>query len=794
MQTVIKHIFISLLLISSRISFAQLTTNTGVNPQALVQNTLIGPGVTVSNITFNGSPSSIGSFSGTGTNLGIANGIIITTGTVIDNGNGPHGPNNQAGAGQTNGGAGSTLLSGIIGGGQTYDAAILEFDFIPYSDTVRFKYVFGSDEYPEFAPPNNSSYNDVFGFFIAGPGITGLQNIARLPNNGSIVSINNVNEITNPTFFNFNGDGTTSPYNSSPFYIQYDGFTDVLEAVSSVQCGETYHLILALADVGDGQWDSGIFLEANSLTSKTPVDLDYTISQSLFSNPDWIAEGCVNATVTLSRQTNLSTQLTIPIQITGTATNGLDFSGVPASIVFAPGQSSVSFTLTALYDNLTEGLETISLVFPLVDPCGNITPLILDLFIQDIPPLTVQINATTINCPGENVVLSTSISGGLAPFSYLWNTGAQTPTINFTPSVSASYSVEVSGICSNQPSSANIMVTVPVFQPLTISVNNDITEICPYIPVLLDITPTGGSGIYSFEWLENTTQISSLDTVTVSPSLSTSFVATVTDNCGSVASETVIYTISSPPLIVTTSPAIEICPGDSAFISASASGGYGSYYYVWPHNNTSVNSLWVYPSVTTNYVVNVSDECQTFSVPAIATVILIEPNANFEISSNTLMIGLPIAFQNTSTNASFYSWSFGEGTTSSMVNPIITYFIDSTYYVTLIVTDNKGCTDTITKPITIKEELYIYLPNTFTPDDDEHNCYFYGSFIGLKSLGISIFNRWGELIFEAADLNFEWDGKYGNTDVQSGAYSWRINYVTIKGQSETISGHVNVIR
>jgi gliding motility-associated-like protein len=794
MQTNIKHIFISLLLISSTISFAQLTTNTGINPQALVQNTLIGPGVTVSNITFNGSPSSIGSFSGTGTNLGIANGIVMTTGTVIDNGSGPHGPNNQAGAGQTNGSAGSTLLSGIIGGEQTYDAAILEFDFIPYSDTVRFKYVFGSDEYPEFAPPNNSGYNDVFGFFIAGPGITGLQNIARLPNNGSIVSINNVNAITNPSFFNFNGDGTSSPYNSSPFYIQYDGFTDVLEAVSSVQCGETYHLILALADVGDGQWDSGIFLEANSLTSKTPVDLDYTISQSLFSNPDWIAEGCVNATVTLSRQTNLSTPLTIPIQITGTAINGLDFSGVPASILFAPGQSSVSFTITSLYDNLVEGLETISLVFPLVDPCGNVTPLILDLFIQDIPPLTVQINATTINCPGENVVLTTSISGGLAPISYLWNTGAQTPTINFTPTVSASYSVEVSGTCSNQPSSANIMVTVPVFQPLTISVNNDITEICPYIPVLLDITPTGGSGIYTFEWLENTTQISSLDTVTVSPALSTSFVATVTDNCGSVASETVIYTISSPPLIVTTSPAIEICPGDSAFISASASGGYGNYYYLWPHNNTTLDSLWVYPSVTTNYVVNVSDECQTFSVPSIATVIVIEPNANFEISSNTLMIGLPIAFQNTSTNASFYSWSFGEGTTSSLVNPINTYYLDSTYYITLIATDNKGCTDTITKPITIKEELYIYIPNTFTPDDDEHNCYFYGSFIGLKSLEVSIYNRWGELIFEAADLNFEWDGKYGNTDVQSGAYSWRINYVTIKGQSETISGHVNVIR
>ena len=794
MQTVIKYIFIFLLLISSTISFAQLTTSTSVNPQSLVQNTLIGPGVTVSNIIFNGSPSAIGSFTGTGTNLGIVNGIVMTTGTVINNGNGPHGPNNQGNAGQQNNGAGSSLLSGIIGGGETFDAAILEFDFIPYSDTVRFKYVFGSDEYPEFAPPNNSGFNDVFGFFIAGPGITGLQNIARLPNNGSIVSINNVNAITNSSFFNFNGDGTTSPYNSSPYYIQYDGFTDVLEAVSSVQCGQTYHLILAIADVGDGKWDSGIFLEANSLTSKTPVEMDYTVSQSLFSNPDWIAEGCVTSTVTLSRQTNLTTPLTIPIQIAGTATTGLDFSGVPSSITFAPGQNSVNFTITSIYDNLLEGLETISLAFPLVDPCGNITPLILDLFIQDIPLLTVQITSSTINCPGDNVVLSSNISGGLAPYSYLWSSGQQTPTINFIPIVSGSYSVQVSGTCSNQPASNTIMVNVPIFQPLTITVNNDITEICPYIPALLNITPIGGSGSYSFEWLENNALISSISSVTVSPSVSTSYIANVTDNCGSVVSETLLYTITSPPLVVTTSPSIEICPGDSAFITATASGGYGNYYYLWPHNNTTINSIWVYPSATTNYVVNVSDECQTFSVNAIASVVVIEPNANFEISSNTLMIGLPIAFQNTSTNASFYSWDFGEGSTSNLVNPINTFFQYSDYYVTLIATDNKGCKDSITKPIKILEELYVYIPNAFSPDKGLYNSCFSGSFIGLKSLEISIYNRWGELIFEAADLNFEWDGKYGNTDVQSGVYSWRINYLTLKGQRETISGHVNVIR
>jgi hypothetical protein len=225
-RNLLRHITTILGLVLAFPALSQLTTNTGQSPQALVENVLIGPGVLVSNIMYNGSPSAIGSFTGTGTNLGIDQGIVLTTGTVINNGSGPQGPNNQAGCGMDNNTGGSTILSNLIGGTtQTFNAAILEFDFIPFSDTVRFKYVFGSDEYPEFAPPNNTSYNDVFGFFISGPGITGLQNIARLPSNGSIVSINNVNSITNSQFYNFNGDGNAAPYNNNPFYIQYDGFT-----------------------------------------------------------------------------------------------------------------------------------------------------------------------------------------------------------------------------------------------------------------------------------------------------------------------------------------------------------------------------------------------------------------------------------------------------------------------------------------------------------------------------------------------------------------------------------------
>jgi hypothetical protein len=191
-------VFISLISICfSANTFGQLVTNPGQSPVGLVQNVLLGPGVTVSNITYTGANTAISEFTATGTNLGISNGIVMTTGTIFDNGAGPQGPNNQSNAGIDNQTPGSALLASIItAGAATYNAATLEFDFIPYSDTVRFKYVFGSEEYPEYAPPNNSSYNDVFGFFISGPGITGQQNIARLPS-GAIVSINSVNAITN---------------------------------------------------------------------------------------------------------------------------------------------------------------------------------------------------------------------------------------------------------------------------------------------------------------------------------------------------------------------------------------------------------------------------------------------------------------------------------------------------------------------------------------------------------------------------------------------------------------------
>ena len=772
--------------------YAQLITNNSLNPQGLVQNVLLGNGVTVSNVTYNGSPMAIAQFSAVNTTLGISNGIVLTTGTTLPNGDGPQGPNNTPGAGVDNNMGGFNLLSQAIQGTQTYNAAILEFDFIPYADTVRFKYVFGSDEYPEFAPPNNTTYNDVFGFFISGPGITGFQNIAKLPN-GAVVSINNVNAITNPFYFVNNGDGNTPPYNQSAQYIQYDGFTKVLEAVSQVQCGQTYHLIIAIADVGDGQWDSGIFLEANSLSTLTPIAIEHSLSQQVFPNPDWMAEGCVSADVTLTRQANLSQSLTIPIQLSGTATNGQDFTGIPTSVTFQPGQTTVSFSIQTLTDAITEGLETLTLTFPISDPCGNITPLVLDLWIQDNQPMQVELSAGNISCPGDPIIIDAQISGGVQPYTFLWSTGEVTNSISLTPTSTQTIWLEVTDACTGTPAYDTISVSVPVFSPLVLQTSSDITEICPYIPATIGVQPAGGSGQYTYLWTTNGVLSGLEDSLVVNPGSTSTYTITVTDFCGNSIQDTIHYTILSPPLVLQMNGPFEICPGDSVNLLVSPSGGYGDYYYNWS-TTASTPQITVAPQVTTSYFVQVSDECQTFTTAATATVQVVKPMANFYILTQAPMQGLPVQLENASMNAWSYTWSFGDGNGSFLVNPTHTYTQPGPYEITLIATDQKGCIDSISKWIEIAPERYIYLPNSFTPDDDGLNDYFYGRFTGLMSARFYIYNRWGDEVFFSDELNFVWDAKFEGIPVQDGTYTWYLIYEIEKGIYEDLSGHVNVIR
>ncbi len=783
-------------LITSTI-WGQLVT-TPQSAANLVQNTLTGPGVTVSNVQFTGNAQAIGRFTGNVTNLGFTSGVILTTGTILNTSGGPHGPNDQTNAGVINGAPGNSQLSNVIGGTSTFDAAILEFDFVPLSDSVKFRYVFGSEEYPEYV---GSTFNDVFAFFISGPGIAGIQNMAQLPGGAGIVSINNVNNgfggtpASNPQYFIDNGTG--SPAGTDNNALQYDGFTKTLTAVSKVICGSTYHLKIAIADVGDGIFDSGIFLEANSLTANVSVNIVTSISNNAFNDPTIMAEGCTNGSVTITRvgaQTG-TTSLTIPITMSGTATEGVDYSNIPNSITFAPGQTVQVINFSSTADVLVEGQESIIFEFGIADPCGNSQNQTRTLYIKDILPLAVTLADTSVICPGSTVVLDPNVTGGGGTYTYLWSpTGETTETISVSPLATQIYTVTVTESCLNNTASASGTVSIPVYPPIVLVVTNDIVEQCPYVPFDLTVEPSGGAGFYTVQWSQGTTLLGISNLQNVIPSTTTTYTVNVTDQCGVVGTENVLITILSPPLLITTTPKQIVCPGDSTLIGVTATGGWGTYYYDWLHTTESTANVWVNPRETTTYTVNVSDDCQTFYVTGQTIVEVIRPTADFDFSENLLFENIPITITNNSIDAINYEWNFGNGTTSTVVHPNVEYRPPGDYLISLVAINYLGCRDTISKLITITPEWYFYVPNTFTPDDGNFNNVFKMCGTNITKLDIKIFNRWGEIVFKDDQVRFEWDGTYKGVVCQDGVYNYVINYVNILGEEHTALGHVNLIK
>ena len=257
---------------------------TGWTADSLVRNVLLGGGVDVMNVTFNGNTGAIncdmiGWFM-TGnvpTALGMTEGIILGTGDVSI-----AAWTNEDGATSEDGGGCAVVTCAplnAVAGDILNDVAVLEFDFVPTSDSIQFEYVFGSEEYPEYVC---SSYNDAFGFFLSGQNPSGgaafvNRNIALIPGTNTPITINTVNGGADEWATADDCDETNGEYyvdNTTGHTVEYDGFTTVLTAASRVVPHTTYHLVIAIGDAADYSYDSGVFLKANSLTSVSDTIYD----------------------------------------------------------------------------------------------------------------------------------------------------------------------------------------------------------------------------------------------------------------------------------------------------------------------------------------------------------------------------------------------------------------------------------------------------------------------------------------------------------------------------------------
>lgn len=294
MKTLIYSIMLTVLLMTfERVDAQYITVTPNTNPTSLVSVHLVGGGILVNNVTGVLAPNASGSFTATaGSGLGISSGIILSTGHInnLDT-------SSSHFASTSLGTAGDSVLGQLVSAVNTYDAEVLEFDFASVTDTVEFDFVFGSEEYNEYV---NSSFNDVFGFFVSGPGYAANTNVALIPGTATPIAINTINNgwasgvaagpCSNCTYY---VDNMVVP---NPVKTSYDGLTTVMTLKFPVQPCGVYHFKIAIADVSDRIFDSAVLLGENTFAACPNFRIQHQLSAT---SPDtaWL---CPGGSVTLT--------------------------------------------------------------------------------------------------------------------------------------------------------------------------------------------------------------------------------------------------------------------------------------------------------------------------------------------------------------------------------------------------------------------------------------------------------------------------------------------------------------
>ena len=485
---------------------AQITisnTNPYNNSNHLINSVLLGGGVSANNVSYQGDPIQVGFFNAINSNLGIDSGIVLSTGDIIDLdpnffgfGNIPSSTNSDPDLLNVANSV-PALINQPFNVTGIFDVATLEFDFIPNSDTLSFNYVFGSDEYLTWI---NSEYNDVFGFFISGPGISGPYaspsgfpngsiNIANVPNSTPPlpITISSVNNLLNSQYYIDN-------QSTFPQTISCNGFTTSFTATTLVQCGEIYHIRLALADGSDANLDSWVFLKAGSFSSNGSV----SVSSGIANSDTLLYEGCNAAYFTFDRP-DASNDFIVYFDVDGTATPSLDYPEISDSLVIPAGQFSDTLFIYPNLDTISESTETVILNVIYERCSGILDTVTANIYISDYPPLYLTLPDSLNICHQlfESATIKSEWGGGIEPKSLTWSNGANQDSIIVSPDSTQLFTLNIADGCNQEISDSTLVwnqcpiENINIFTPNSDGINDF------FAPINLDDYPDPSVLIYN---------------------------------------------------------------------------------------------------------------------------------------------------------------------------------------------------------------------------------------------------------------------------------------------------------
>ncbi|MCS6930404.1 MAG: choice-of-anchor L domain-containing protein [Saprospiraceae bacterium] len=670
---------------------AVLQVQAGASAEELIRDVLIGGDCfDVANITPLGQGDQIGTFTNGQTNIGINTGVIIATGGIYI----APGPNNQDNASAGYGASTPDADLSTLTNGALFDRAGFEFDFRPTQSQLTFQFVFASEEYCEYV---GSQYNDVFGFFIAGPGIPGgQQNIAVIPNTNIPITINNVNHQSYSAFYVNNQPATSSNLcgqqpatGPAVNEVQYDGFTRRFTATANLIPCETYRMKIKIADVGDGIFDSAVFLAANSFSAGGSVKAQWEVN----GDPDVerAFEDCETVRIRFTRRGNLNAPMSVQYTIGGTATYGVDYTGLPLAAVIPAGQREVVYTVRIINDGILEGNETIVLTINNSCSCEQSQP---TLVIVDLPVLKAKPDTVTI-CGQGVATVGVEAFDGVPPYTYQWQNGSTETSVTLFVGTSTNVRVTVTDACGKTK-----VVTARInVRPLPVA------QLLPPAPVLCGPGQSAqikvnfiGTGPFIFEYKINGVVQPTIYDVTENPFFITVNqpglyqVHMVEDSMGCKGTGQGALQINLSTLALSgTVNNVQCATAANGSIQTSVTGGTGPYTYQWsgpvsiPPNTANPTNL---PPGTYSVTVTDAAGCtrtRTFTIiapnPLTPTIAGVTGTNCYNLNGGSIDLNVTGGFPNYT-----YQWSNG----AKVQDP--SGLSAGTYTVT--VTDQSGCTNT----------------------------------------------------------------------------------------------------
>ena len=418
-----------------------------------------------------------------------------------------------------------------------------------------------------------------------------------------------------------------------------------------------------------------------------------------------------------------------------------------------------------------------------------------DTTLAEPPVISVSFDAIDLLCNNDsNGTAIAKVTGGIPPYDFWWSSlGSSNDTVKGLQGGSYEVLVKDSINCEQR---ASVNINEPA--PLVVTVSEDVS-FCEGDSVTIDATVRGGTKPYTYNWNLGGSDSS----LTVSPSQTTTYIVSVTDanNCNSLPQAVTVTFNALPVVSFTADPQNGCAPLCVSFSNTTPNTADADWSFGNGNGGNVSEITHCYPApgiYSVGLTVIDNNGCSnSLSIPDLIKVFP-NPVADFTMTPPQYQtISGPVLFNDQSTGAAHWFWNFGDilNTFSALRSPVFVYNESGSYTVSLIVTNNEGCTDTASHTIIIEPVFSIYIPNAFTPDGDGINDSFSPKGAEFTEYEMSIFNRWGEKVYQTHNVDKPWDGKSGSgSATQEGVYAYKIRVIDFKGINHYYVGNVTLIR